>query len=211
MFHILYIIGALLPVSMYIYKIITYRIKMNKYGYCIFYAITDETIWIYIITAMLWYYIWDWFVLYLYVQKVNQLKHDTQRTHQNEQTSKTISAFLHKILFLTIFNEIISFLVVFGAAIGKNGLIELICIGIDESFNCFVIFLMMEQNHSLYIRFMNTFRCGLCCFCCSQIVNKSMYQYEGLQHDAESTINDTNDIVNDTKNRSVGIYPLQTV
>eukprot|EP01084_Bolivina_argentea_P223509 378156_1 len=155
LYRFLYSNGILIMVLLYFLKITTNStsIVRNKFGMCMLMR-KEETIFYYIIIPFLWYYIWDILVLCMYTQAIHNLKikHLQTCTNQHQKNNlKKIKTFLGKVLFLSIGNQTISFLLLLALVINRNKYNEnkfqrrkLFGMGLDMVCTCIVLLLITE-------------------------------------------------------------------
>ena len=157
-------------------------------------VIVFEFGWIWIATMV--YAFWDGFVLFLYIYKVCDVKEKMKLTENDRNTTiilNRVNVILHKIIFLTILAGWISFAIGISYSLpylSTSGL-QLQCI--DACFKSFLMYLMIEHNHEIYLKLMQSY---LCC-CCKCFIGKNndieRLQSEIKRNDVEKTIDDTDD------------------
>eukprot|EP01084_Bolivina_argentea_P234412 394659_1 len=192
-FYILYTFGICISLyaSICVPFIIDY--KVNKYQ-CYGNSTNFYFTWLY--TAFPLYYIWDWLVLGLYVNKIIQIRAKKKRNDNknNNIIIKRVNITLNKILLLTIFYEI-------ATAIGTgvysiwedNNILSIILrstFRFDPLITSVLIYLMIESNNEEYLKILLLLYKSKICFCCAKYMKdsvNSMNDKENIELQVQNT------------------------
>ena len=179
-YYLLYLIGFLILLSALITRVYFVEIKPSSNNSdnnddvsCIF--ISKQTI--YGVIVFITYYIWDLYILYLFNKKLKNLRQTTAETDKIRKLTK----FLHKLIFLIILWELISFICICipyaSLAFIENSAkyFLFLMINIEIISTIFIQFLIIEDNDKIYNKICKLFRnCKICCLCHTQFVYRSL-------------------------------------
>ena len=177
LFYFLYAIGIIyiFPTSIIMLFIYDYEmIKLSCFA-------TKVYPWYDIITFILFpvYYLYDWFVLLLYIIKVIQIKNKKElNNYTNAIIIKRVNIQLMKILFLTIFYETWNILfVLINTYFEDNGIIDILVlfIPLDSVITAVIIYFMIEHNHDKYIKLLEIVYKLKICICLYCLINDIIY------------------------------------
>eukprot|EP01084_Bolivina_argentea_P171721 297513_1 len=172
-FIFLYFIGVLIICVIYSLRLSTYEvISMGKNG-C--YIQRDES-YAYILSISIFtYYIWDIFIIILYIYKILNLQtYAEEATHTKISDVKKINTFLRKILLLTICIEIITFVCATMAQMSAGSNILYIYSSIEIVIIVLLLFLMLEHNIKVYHKVIHFLTSVNICCCCKKFVYSTM-------------------------------------
>ena len=159
-----------------------------------------------------WYYLWDWIVLFLYIFKVAQIhkKSDfSSNAMQNEQILNNVKFILFKITMLTILyeiNNIVAYLIhVMFVSFGLHNMVVLYLYCIQYIISANIVILMAEYNHPKYMKLikrMNKFRLFCCCksFINDALMNETKSKADLNKDKPASTVDSVN-------TKTAGVYP----
>eukprot|EP00483_Globobulimina_turgida_P007342 UN07356 len=155
-FIILFMNGVFIILSIQIIQSLNvYPLFDTKHNIC--YLITTKSARKFTLIVMLWYYIWDIFVLYKYISKVKMLRSNATITSHIQQATVII----YKVSILTVMHEIVSFvatIIPLGLSIlsSSNNMygVRLIIGNIDVVLSCFIMCLMTQHQHKRYVPLM---------------------------------------------------------
>ena len=163
-FIIFYAIGMLLVLYISIVPIKYFPVSSNQYQ-CLSYAATSRTS-AGLAVYGIFYFLWDWLVLFAYVKKCNKL---TKRSVNNEVIYK-IESVIKKNIMLTIcyeINIIASFVVVLLTNVWWVYLKEIKFVrSIGILMTMSIMYLMMEHNNAAYVKLARLLRRSHLCCCC---------------------------------------------
>ena len=198
LFYILYIIGA----SFIVYTIIY---ALMQQGNCNIYP--DSLFLVRIIGASL-FITWHIFVLCLYIFRLMKLKTEVLENNPNQlEQLRKVDIFLHKVVFLTIVSVFVTIVNIIMTQFGGIGYSIALSIGaMSISLDAFM---MMKHNHKIYIKLMKMLKCKSYCWCCPELISKSMYKYKDIDIDLTDTnIVTTSSHISDTP-QSIGNVTTQ--
>eukprot|EP01084_Bolivina_argentea_P217077 368637_1 len=160
-FKLLYINGIVFVIYSSIAAfMLTTSIPLQNYG-C--YSIAKKDKYGIISILFLWYYCWDWIVLFMYIIKIIQIK---SRVSDNKALER-IDKILKKVLFLTLLYEMFVFIAAIIVFYNDHDLAigTVIFRVFDGLVMAFVIYLMIEHNNEKYDKFIHIFKliCKLKC------------------------------------------------
>ena len=151
------------------------------------------------------FYIWDWFVLILYIIKIVQFQR--KQKENNSIVYKKVLFILQKILLLTIIYEITGGIVIFFHGQTQSNFIWALSASLDATISSSILFLMIEHNNDYYVKIIQTLNGYYLCFCCKSLIkdviehelqdvveNKGPTGNEGATINIEDTIHETRDI-----------------
>ena len=140
----------------------------------------------------MYYYSWDISILFLYILKVRQIHKKGKHIQTEKVNSNKIKLILLKIVILTLFWELDSFVisaVYFGTKYYTiyNPIISPIIWCIDYLIAYYIVILMMEHNNHKYLTLIKVLnKCGLFC-CCKQLVTNSIADATYLKIDISNS------------------------
>ena len=180
LFRILTICGIIiLAFGMCLLFIPQYRVyHVASYPpFCIISRTENYNLWLFPIYVPL-FYLWDWFILALYIIKLVQFQRIRAKS---DIVIKKVFFILLKILLLTIICEITGAFVLTIQYLRKESNIITTLILVPELIiSSIIIFLMIEHNHGHYIKIIKTFNSSHLCFCCTSLI-KDVINHEGHQ------------------------------
>ena len=170
---------------------------------------------IYINISYLWYYVWDWTVLFLYVHKVRQF----HRKHSEviaDKIKNKIKFILFKIMILTILVEINSIVgsIIYFSIISYNlqDILGPLLWCIEFIICAKIVILMPEHNHSEYMKMVRKLnKLNFFC-CCKSLMDDAMSEKIRLEMESavssEQTTKGSLEESVDTKTKIEGPQPI---
>eukprot|EP01084_Bolivina_argentea_P190148 326849_1 len=184
-FIVLYLIGSVILCTNMIISPVIFPINlMENYG-CTYGDLNSQIYFYALFIIAISYYLWDWYVLAMYVFKLIQIKWKIRHNDSNKKATalRNVQSILNKILILTILYEISSFLIlVVPILIVKSNYFNVhhvILESFDSILAAVIIYFMVDNNQKQYHPLVNTLLCKIC--------NKSSENNE--LNDATSTYN----------------------
>ena len=151
------------------------------------------------------YYIWDWFVLILYIIKIVQFRRKLRE--KNNIVYKKVLFILQKILLLTIIYEITGAIFIFFHGQTQSNFFWALTASLDITISSLTLFLMIEHNNDYYVKMIEMLNGFYLCFCCKSLIddviehelqdvieNNNPTRDKEVKMDIEDTIHETRDI-----------------
>ena len=138
--------------------------------------------------VIIWYYVWDWTIIFLYIRKCYQFFRKNMGT-MDEIIAFRIKFILNRILLLTLLLEVDSLICIgidnlyYRFPNVWTGLLQYIVTAFDELINAYFVYLMLSHNDDEYIKFIEIVeKLKLCNCCCMKwVINNALLYGEEKQ------------------------------